>query len=620
MCASGFEPASGGCEPILPNAACAAGTMAVPGDAACRPIAPCGTGTWGDIPVDETTQYVDQAYDGADSDGSAARPWTTIAQGIAAVEEGGLVAIAAGSYVEDVMIPTGKPLRLWGVCPSEVEIVGTGVEMSTVYVRQLGHGTELRSLAITGPGAGVVMTRSLDVLFEHLWIHDTGIDGIHVRDTLGPASIVVRGSLVERAGEQGMFFAGVEATVEGTVIRASQPRSDDQTLGRGLVAQYNPETDSPCALSVLGSVLEANHELGMFAACPSVTVEGSVVRGTQPRSSDDLRGRGISTSSSPVEGSPSALTIRSSVIEDNHDVGLFITGADVVAESTVVRRTSTLEDGASGRGVSVQVEQETFEPASLELRSSLIEDNSEIGLYVSGCVATAESLLVRRTDPTVGSILAGMGVYVRTSPRDGTRGQLEIVGSVIEDRATAGLYLSGSAVRLQGSVVRRTTPGTADQVYGRGVVAQICPDTAQGSNLTMRASAVEDSREVGVFVYDADATLEGCRIAGTTPNEAGYFGDGVLVGWQQIPSTAAITGTSVENSSRAALASFGADVAVASSTLQCQSFDLNGERWQDTDHHFDDQGGNLCGCPEPGVQCVAISAGLSPPAPAPAIE
>ncbi|MBI4701007.1 MAG: hypothetical protein HY744_07590 [Deltaproteobacteria bacterium] len=82
-CGQGFEPdGNGGCEPILPAEPCPKGQMAVPGETECHEVAPCGAGKWGDIPADNATQYVDAAYAGGGSDGSAEKPWTSIQAGI----------------------------------------------------------------------------------------------------------------------------------------------------------------------------------------------------------------------------------------------------------------------------------------------------------------------------------------------------------------------------------------------------------------------------------------------------------------------------------------------------------------------------------------------------------
>ena len=123
-CAEGFvHDGEYGCDPILPEQPCAPGLMAVPGESACRTVLPCGAGRWGDIPIDAGTIYVDASYSGLDSDGSEARPWTTVSEAVMAAPPGALVAIAAGTYDESVAI-LGKPVRLFGVCPEKVTISG----------------------------------------------------------------------------------------------------------------------------------------------------------------------------------------------------------------------------------------------------------------------------------------------------------------------------------------------------------------------------------------------------------------------------------------------------------------------------------------------------------------
>ena len=84
-CTEGFaSDGLGGCVAVLPDEVCAPGTMALAGETACREVAPCGEGPWGDTATDGATTYVDAAYPGMDSDGSATRPWTTIGHAVAA--------------------------------------------------------------------------------------------------------------------------------------------------------------------------------------------------------------------------------------------------------------------------------------------------------------------------------------------------------------------------------------------------------------------------------------------------------------------------------------------------------------------------------------------------------
>lgn len=79
-CGAGFvADGSGGCVAVLPAAPCAPGEAAFLGDASCAPLAACGQGTWGDDPPPPGAIFVDPSYAGGSSDGSAARPWLTIA-------------------------------------------------------------------------------------------------------------------------------------------------------------------------------------------------------------------------------------------------------------------------------------------------------------------------------------------------------------------------------------------------------------------------------------------------------------------------------------------------------------------------------------------------------------
>ena len=111
-CPDGFVAADGACRGVVPEELCADGLMAVPGESACRPIVGCGAGTWGDIPVEADTEYVDGSFGGA-SDGSSEAPWTSLQDAVDVATPGAIVAVAEGEY-EPVRIETQKAVRLWG--------------------------------------------------------------------------------------------------------------------------------------------------------------------------------------------------------------------------------------------------------------------------------------------------------------------------------------------------------------------------------------------------------------------------------------------------------------------------------------------------------------------------
>src|SRR6185503_20880222 len=128
-CGPGFMAENEGCTPILPARACGPGQMAVPGETACHPVAVCGPAKYDGIPVDAATQYVDASFTGT-GDGTEAAPWATIGDAIAAAPYGGTIAIAAGTYDEEVDLQF-KPVKLWGVCPEKVAIAPSATDIMT---------------------------------------------------------------------------------------------------------------------------------------------------------------------------------------------------------------------------------------------------------------------------------------------------------------------------------------------------------------------------------------------------------------------------------------------------------------------------------------------------------
>ncbi|HZO15223.1 MAG TPA: hypothetical protein VFB62_18245, partial [Polyangiaceae bacterium] len=244
-CAPGFEhDGAYSCAPILPADTCPPGLMAVPGETACRPVMTCGEGQWGDIPIDATTVYVDENYAGTDSDGSAAKPWTTIGAAASAAPTGALIAIAAGSYAEDMVI-TNKSVRIWGVCPERVEIVGLGSGFATIDIVQGASGTEVHGLSIRGNGRGIGLSGSVDVVVDSVWVHDLTLGGIDLASAFGPTNAVVRGSLVEATRVAGIFSSGADATIEASVVRGTLPHLSLQLFGEGIAIQV-PCPEGPC--------------------------------------------------------------------------------------------------------------------------------------------------------------------------------------------------------------------------------------------------------------------------------------------------------------------------------------------------------------------------------------
>jgi hypothetical protein len=560
-CGAGFmSDGADGCTPVLPAAPCARGTMAVPGETVCRPVGTCGEGTWGEIPVDADTQYVDAAYAGGDSDGSAERPWSSVSDGIAAASVGAIVALAAGTYVGDFQIAnaTGGAVRVWGRCPELVELVGEGVKLGTVWIRDGADGTEIRDLAISGPRGGVFVTDARDVLLERVWIHDTGERGLHVEDYEGPATATLRASLIEGTRRFGIYVMGESATVEASVVRDVTPYADADPLGRGLQVEDDAEYGRS-SLVVTGSLVERVAEMGVSSVGSDLVLEDTVVRDVA-FGDDGLLGRGVNAEDDPYTGAEQTLTMRRSVVLGARQFGLFIAGVTGLIEHTTVAGTQADGAGEFGRGVAIQVDPDTGRRSEMTVSSSVVAASSDVGFAVHG-----------------------------------------------------------STVVMQGVVVRDTVAEPATQWWGYGVAAQ--PQAGQLAHVELRGCRVERNRAIGVAVLGSDAIIDRTLVSDTAARDDGVFGDGLSVRLLE-GSTASVTvtGSRVERSARAGIGAFGASVILSATALECNAIDLDREVTDAVDASFDNQGQVVCSCDGESRECQVSQAQLAPPEPPAAFE
>lgn len=656
-CAIGFEPDEDGCVPILPAELCADGEMAIPGERQCRPVAPCPAGTWGDIPVESNTQYVDIAYAGNDSDGSALKPWTTIAGAMLEADDNAIVAIAAGSYLEDVE-PSLKPVRLWGRCPTLVEIVGSTSGFATVLFGNGADGSEIRDVALRGATIGVGSAGGGSVLADRVWIHDVGSYGAAAQAFGGdPAEVTLSRSLIERANVLGGFAVDGSLVLDESVLRATQPDAALPMSGIGIeVDERNGHA------SIRRSVIAGNRCLGIDLIGGSAVLEGSAVIDTQPGLGECF-GNGVEAKMGPsqrahlevrasfvarngvagvwllgadaliensvvqdtrldagenvslgvaVEGA-STITLRSSTIRDNVTHGIWIDSSQAVVEGTVVRD----QPGTPlvpGRGIELW---QNLEPGDLTVKSSVVANTTETGI---ACAATMslEGVVVRDTRVWAATGDAN-GIVVHS---DAARGNANITASLIEHNDSLGLFVAGADATLEGVAVRDQLPAP-DGSHGGGIQVQWDIEKRLAATLVLRDSIVERHHDASVLVFSAEASIEHSRIGDTAPEEdSGHMGDGLQVlsfADFMAPASARVTRSRFERAARAGIACFSADLMLDTTVLECNAIDLAAEVWPGLQPPHEsvlhDLGGNVCGCDGQTSVCKGISSQLEAPTP-----
>ncbi|MFO0660178.1 MAG: hypothetical protein U0165_10150 [Polyangiaceae bacterium] len=529
-CGEGFEhDAEYGCTAILPEQSCPLGQMATPGETACHPVMDCGTGTWGNIPSDvlnaSTTQFVWQGYGGnaGPSDGTQDRPWTTINQALSAASSQAAIAIGEGNYNENISIDS-RPVKLWGRCPDKVLITGTPSGLATIDI-YLQNNVEVHGVTTSGTAsnAGISVADATGAMIDRVISRNNKARGILLQYEHKTTSATITQSLVEQNAIAGIGVRGGDATIEHTLVRTTAPQSDG-IMGRGIDV-YTSSNQTPGSLTLRSSVIEDNHESGVRLSGSSASVESSVLRGTLPRT-DGTTGWGASMDQSTT-GQTSTLSVKSSVFDSNTEVGLRLAGGQATIESTVVK--NSLGSPADGRfGNGLYVDPGAFgAPTQVDVKGSLFEGNREIGVRMFDAKLSLVDTVVRRTQSTRAEpALLGFGILAE-STTPASEGVLSISHCLVDENRTAGILIQGAHVSVASSIVRNTHEEESSQEYGAGILALDSPLGVVG-DLSVESSLIEHNRYFGILARDIPATISSTAVRDTQEQLSdGYLGLGV---------------------------------------------------------------------------------------------
>ena len=478
-------------------------------------------------------------------------------------------------------------------------------------------------MAVTATSGGFIISDSVDVLLDRLWIHDAPEGGLEVVDLGDPTSARLARSLVESVGSDGAYaWQGAELAIEQSVLRDTQPSG--QIWGHGVRVRAEPAAERRGELWVRRSLIERNHEAGIRSVGTNVTVEDTVVRDTLPSAADQSLGLGILIIPADEDDYVPSLTLIRSVVAANHTCGVCTINADATVEATVVRGTKpSASDDRMGYGMALTSE---LPPGStrpvVAVSSSVVEHSHGIGLAVAALDATVEAVIVRDTEAEVAGGTIGRGLAAEPHPHTQEPAVLALSGSVIERSHEVGLAVIGSEAVIDGTVVRDSRPRPADGLFGRGIIVQLSTETYAPSQATISHSLVEGSHEAGIYVVGSNAVIEDSVIRDSKAQAGtGLFGDGVIAAVMKTlvggvhDASLRLDRCLIEGSTRAAVATFGALIELGGTQLECNTIAMNGEVIADQPFQLTDLGGNICGCDGQQTDCKVLSSGLWPPDP-----
>ena len=568
-CWKGWEKVAGGwCEPILPKNPCPAGTMEKIGYSTCQPIGDCGSDTWGNIKTTASTIYVDQGHKGTGGKGTKAEPFKTIGEAVNKATAGDHIAVAAGKYVEQIIIH--RKVTLEGRCSQLVTING-GKANPTLEFKNWANESLMRGVTITGNGTGLWIT-GVDILLDRVAVRGCAWRGIEmdsegvltirdslvagnrdfgiivfnskvvmdrsvVRDTRGrtsderfgvgiqvttnagfsnPSGITMRDSIVSENRYIGVLLSNAKATLERTIVRETHEQTVDNGFGFGIQATTYAGLFAQSEIILRDSVVVGNRAVGILLESSKATLERTVVRNTREQASDKSHGTGIQASVGYGQTSPSELTLRNSLVMGNRIGGILLESSNASLERTVVRdNLEQLSDKMFGTGIQASISRGQSRASVLTARDSLVAGNTSFGILLQSSTATLERIVVRDTREQVLGARGGTGIDAMIQEGQTLPSKLTIRDAFLSGNKLVGIYLHSSNAIIERSVIRETRWSGTHYSSGLGIVAEIQSKRSLPSVLIVRDSLIARNHICGVQVQSSKATLERTSVKDT---------------------------------------------------------------------------------------------------------
>lgn len=393
-------------------------------------------------------------------------------------------------------------------------------------------------LAVAADGATVV---ARDLVVESTRTTSGGTQGYGLFAQAG-GSVEATGFVVVDNTEAGAVAINADSTLvlSDGIVLSTRSRADRQ-VGRGIFVVDESRVEATRVH------VRANRDIGIAVSGTGTTavLTDVTVSETMPVERDGNFGRGVN-----VEDGATLTATRLAVF-DNHEAGLVVretaaaTLEDVVIRDIVARE----RDMEAGNGIQVQL------GGRLTATGLVVS-----GVLGAGVLAGGEGVIVSLTDALITGTLpfshdetGGVGL----DARDGA--SVTLSRSVLSDNRQVGLLVSGAGtvVTADDAVIEHTLAQQSDGLLGRGVNVQ------NGARLTATRLSVDDSRDFGVLAIGADAfvTLNDATVRGTAPRDSDdAFGHGVVA---QRGAGMAIDGLDLDGASEIGLMGLGGSMVVA---------------------------------------------------------
>jgi len=518
-CPSGWSKVKGGwCEPAYATTKCAAGYKPVLGKSTCQQIRDCGSGTWGNIQATAKTLYVDPNAGGPIATGSQATPYTSINQALAKSWDGYHIALAAGTYNEDVNM--NNKVTIEGRCPQMVTIKkASTTSYGTVDI--FANGAVLKGVTVTGASTGIVIDRDVSATVEDVVVSGCPHSGILM---FRRSALTLKNSLLQGNREFGFAQNGGKADISNTAILDSLPVLSSGKKGRGISATATSATDAPPEIKITDSLIRGNSGIGIQIRSMKATVTRTVVADTKPEP-DKSGGFGIFAEQFSTAKKSTSLILSDVLVASSRSAGIYIQGTQVTADRLVVRdTTSSAKDGLNGQGVRITTGFILKNPSQLQLKDSVLSGNQSSGLLVISSDCDVERTLIMDTKPLAKGNVGGFGIATNMgfTPWSTRGSKVTVKDSILARNSDLGLNMSSARVTLERVLVKDTKGGTGIYPAGKmelgyGMSAYSAKEYAWKAETTITDSVFKKNHATGIKIGGSKATLTRTVIQDTQP-------------------------------------------------------------------------------------------------------
>ncbi len=363
-------------------------------------------------PAGAAVVHVNAANTSGVEDGSAANPFNTIGEGLAAAVAGDTVQVAAGTYMEAVVIPPGVTLAGAGRDVTTINATGRG----TSAVRMTGEGTSprtvLRGFTVRG-GAG----------------SDLLGDPVFGSDSIGGGGVLLAGDgLVEDNRITANQLAGGRPSFLGAGIFVVQ---GEPTITRNIISGNRAEQTNPGAYGAQTYAIGGGIFVG-FSARPLIT-QNTLSGNTAKGRSGDAYSQGIGAGISVYAGEPLPTRIDANLIVDNTASdfsGGINVGTTTVGSSNSIITNNVIAGNAAARGDATGLQSygggAYFYYANVVFTNNTVQGNSADigGGLMLGYIfpspsnpSTVNQVVITNNLIIRNAAQGGGGVYVEESPQ-----------------------------------------------------------------------------------------------------------------------------------------------------------------------------------------------------------